>query len=61
MIEIVRLLIGKAHPWGVTADEAELCAARDRLQNALHLLEQTLQSMDHDALGCAPTGGSAQS
>ena len=61
MIEIVRLLARKMHSWESTAEEAELCAARDRLQNALDLLERTLESMDHNALECAHSRTSTQS
>ena len=61
MIEIVRLLTGKTHSWGATAEEAELCAARDRLQNALDLLERTLESMDHNALESVHSGTSTRS
>ena len=48
MIEIVRLLTRNPHLFKAFADEAELCAARAHLQNALHVLERTLQSMDGD-------------
>ncbi len=61
MIELFRLLTGKIHSCETATEEAELCAARDRLQNALALLERTLQSMDHNALECAHSGTSSQS
>ena len=61
MIEIVRLLTGKIHVWETAAEEAELYAARDHLQNALALLERTLESMNHNASDCAQSGTSNQS
>lgn len=48
MIEIVRLLTTKARSFGASDDLHELNAARECLQNALHVLERTLQSMDCD-------------
>jgi hypothetical protein len=49
MIEIVRLLARNPSLLGTGFDPMELCAARERLQNALHVLERTLQSMDQDS------------
>ena len=46
MNEIVCLL-AKNHRWlNSRADQAELCAAREHLQNALHVLERTLESVN---------------
>lgn len=46
MIETIRLLTRNARSFGISANEAELDAARESLQKALHALERTLQSMD---------------
>ena len=46
MLEIVRLLARKGDSSTEAADQATLCLARDRLQNALHVLERTLQTVD---------------
>lgn len=46
MIEMIRQLTRSARSLEASADEAELYAARQCLQNTLHVLERTLQSME---------------
>jgi hypothetical protein len=56
MIELVRRLTRNRDLSRVSADDVELCTAREHLQNALHVLERTLQSMDgHATDGAART------
>jgi hypothetical protein len=48
MIHIIRRFTRSASSFETSADELALQAAHERLQNALHVLERTLQSMDCD-------------
>lgn len=56
MNEIVRFLTKNPSLFGTSVDPVELCAAREHLQNALHMLERTLQSMDPDSCESASNG-----
>lgn len=51
MIKLIHLLTGNDRPSGMPKPDVEFCAALTHMQNALQVLERTLQSIDRELPG----------
>lgn len=48
MIKLIHLLTGNDRSSGMSKPDVEFCAALTHMQNALQVLERTLQSIDRE-------------